>query len=395
MNRLPSFRLLARCCFLAAIVVLASPAVSWPWARLAAPAASPLVGICAAAARRSLGVTALAALPALVAIVLSRRWLCHWVCPVGLVLEQAERLRSSGRAATAKFPRLGHWLALAMLGAAVCGYPLLLWCDPLVLFHAAVTLRHPLSLTSLVACGVLGVVLLVSLIWPRLWCHRLCPLGATQEIAFSAATSIRYRAKRQCRPAPNRANFTMRRGLLAVGLGAGAALACGATWRNRRSGTLRPPGARDEERFTGLCTRCGNCLDACPSRILVPDLDSGLLALLAPRVRFGPDYCLPECTRCGEVCPSGAIGRLAAEEKNRHPIGIPQISASLCLMAQGLDCRECLDGCPCDALEECLDGDAVQPIVHAEKCIGCGACEVLCRAQPEKAIVVKKTAQKP
>ena len=86
---------------------------------------------------------------------------------------------------------------------------------------------------------------------------------------------------------------------------------------------LRPPGSVAESRFTGLCLRCGNCAQACPSKIIVPETGGqGLAGFLAPVVRFQDSYCLEDCRRCTQVCPSGAIAPLSLEDKRRASIGL-------------------------------------------------------------------------
>jgi ferredoxin len=88
----------------------------------------------------------------------------------------------------------------------------------------------------------------------------------------------------------------------------------------------------EEQRFTGVCVRCGNCAQACPSKIIQPDFgDGGLPSLLAPRLHFDRDYCREDCHGCNEVCSSGAIPRLSLASKRRRVIGRARVDLTVCL----------------------------------------------------------------
>ena len=96
---------------------------------------------------------------------------------------------------------------------------------------------------------------------------------------------------------------------------------------------LRPPGAIAEDRFTGVCIRCGNCASACPPKIIHPDRGvAGVPGLLAPTLRYTDgEYCHKDCTLCTEVCPSGALQTLALPEKQRYIIGEALVDTNYCL----------------------------------------------------------------
>jgi ferredoxin len=162
--------------------------------------------------------------------------------------------------------------------------------------------------------------------------------------------------------------------------------------------TLRPPGARgtgSERRsgpeFVGLCIRCGNCVRACPAKIIEPDRSSpGIAGLLAPIIRFAHDYCREDCTRCTAVCPSGALRPLALPEKRRTPIGLPRVDMDVCLLGDDHDCAVCRSFCPFEAIKLVFSeaDHTLTPQIDAARCPGCGACQVACPTQPRKAIVV-------
>ena len=129
-------------------------AVLGPWMREAwqvflLPAFSPFVAAGGALAARTLGVVTLFALPVLVLVLLVPRGFCRYVCPIGLTLELAGRLRGkNARRVPEKFPPLNFWFALLTLGGPALAYPLILSLDPLPLlngFHGAWHSPHNLT----------------------------------------------------------------------------------------------------------------------------------------------------------------------------------------------------------------------------------------------------------
>ena len=110
---------------------------------------------------------------------------------------------------------------------------------------------------------------------------------------------------------------------------------------------------------------------------------------------FEKGYCRPECTRCSEVCPAGAIKLIDKEEKSSIQIGHAVVAADFCISALGeSECGNCARHCPVGAIEM-LPSDPDDdlspsvPAVNENACIGCGACEHLCPVRPLSAIHVE------
>ncbi|MCC6356319.1 MAG: 4Fe-4S dicluster domain-containing protein [Verrucomicrobiae bacterium] len=393
-------RLLRR---LRGILFLAAVAVAWPlvagWdAAVPLAVASPMVAVGSLVAAPAARWTIAIGLGILVWALWRRRAFCRHVCPVG-VLQGACRGRWNHRRgavarAALKWP-IGSWIFLLTLGGALVGYPLFLWLDPLALFGAALNAwRGPVTLCAFVAGIALPAVLLLEMFEPRLWCMRFCPLGAMQDWAFSLARRIGWpfaaRAAGRPGPAAIAKDGVGRRTFIGVGIGAAWGAVARASHADAR-GAIRPPGSVDEDRFTGLCIRCGNCIRACPPQILRQDtLQHGWAGLLAPVASFDSGYCREDCHRCTEVCPSGAIERLGLPEKRRVVMGIARIDESTCLLATGGECTACITQCPYEALAvaESPDGFSSRPRLSLDKCTGCGACEAACPVRPVRAIRV-------
>ena len=383
--RLRRVQWLVRCLSLVAatLVLLAARHTRWP---VLVPALSPFIALGSILATRAFAVTAWLGLAVGFVAMLRPRWLCRWVCPLGPCADTASRLgRRCGRKA-AKRLSPGRWIVLLTLAGACLGYPLLLWVDPLAIFSGAFGIAG--SRAGWLVVLPLLLVLTMSFVWPHLWCSRTCPLGAFQDMLTHLARRIRVRTKEEP---------TLRWGLpiarrTALGVVAGAALAAIAR-SSQGSGPrpLRPPGAIEEPEFLGVCVRCGNCIRACPTHIIEPSLGHhGPAGLLTPILHFKENYCLVDCTRCTEVCPSGALVRLSPEDKANQPLGLPQVDMSVCLLAEGRECTECRRWCPHTAIRYAWSETeySLIPEIDAQKCTGCGACEAACPTKPNKAIVV-------
>lgn len=364
----------------AVALVLAVPAILFlpvMWLRFGIPVCSPFIGIVSAITSRSFTITTICSVPMLVIMIIRRRWFCRYLCPLGLVVETCGRTRLT-KVPHAKIPPIGQWLALATVGGAVVGWPLFLWLDPLAILSGGI------GAASVVCAVPLILVVVSALIFPNLWCLKLCPLGGTQEL-FSQLRGSMTAGKDESPGAPRHAEG--RRAFL--GLTAGSAVAALIPRvLPRRTPPLRPPGAMAETTFEGLCVRCGNCVRSCPSEIIKQDTSPPDLAgLLAPKLDYSSNYCREDCNACTRSCPSGAIRAMSLEQKNRHKIGLAKIHMPDCYLATDRECSACVISCPYEAIIDAFDRESYTTVlrVDPERCNGCGSCVIVC---PPKVIAV-------
>ena len=160
-----------------------------------------------------------------------------------------------------------------------------------------------------------------------------------------------------------------------------------------RNTPIVPAGAKSLKNFNSHCTACQLCVSVCPNQVLRPSTD--LETLMQPEMSFERGYCRPDCNKCSEVCPAGAIKPVTIEEKSSIQIGHAVVNPDLCVMVtDGVKCFHCARKCPAHAIKyvniDPNDKNSPRvPTVNEEKCIGCGACENHCPARPVAAIHVE------
>jgi MauM/NapG family ferredoxin protein len=142
-------------------------------------------------------------------------------------------------------------------------------------------------------------------------------------------------------------------------------------------GRMRPPGAVPEATFLSRCTRCDDCISACPEDVLFR-APTPFGAEVAGTPLFDPRrkscflcadlYCITACKENALVMPTG-ISQVA--------IGKARIVTHLCYAHLGGECQVCFDNCPLTGSAIQLFGD--RPVIMPAECVGCGLCESACR----------------
>lgn len=151
---------------------------------------------------------------------------------------------------------------------------------------------------------------------------------------------------------------------------------------------LRPPGARDEEKFLGACVRCGLCVRDCPYKTLK-------LAALGDETTTGTPYfearrvpCeMCEDIPCVKACPTGALDKELTDIAEARMGVAVLVGRETCLNLLGLRCDICYRVCPLINQAITLERQhnvrtgahaVFVPTVHSDKCTGCGKCEKSC-----------------
>lgn len=361
------------------------------------PRLSPILSLFGAlAARAWLGWLMLLGIPLLILAFFKGRFFCWHLCPMGFVSEAAGKLNPWGKGLVKRVPAINKALTLVIAVTATCGYPLLIWLDPLCIFNGFFAVwREPFTWAAAVTGIGFVTIVVLSICIPNVWCHRVCPLGGLQESVMLLARRLRPPKADAPPPSTLSAAAATRRTVLAAIPAAAAGLVVKRALGPNGRKALRPPGA-DLDRFNALCARCGNCMRACPYQLIQPDLgESGIDGLFTPKLVLRSrnldqeQYCFQDCVACTKVCPTGALRPLKVEEKHARPIGLAVIDLKKCLAWEKKEyCAVCDEYCPYKAVKLVERNGVNCPIVDATKCRGCGACESNCPADPI-AIVVK------
>lgn len=163
--------------------------------------------------------------------------------------------------------------------------------------------------------------------------------------------------------------------------------------RPARQTHVTPPGSLSIANMAQRCVACHLCVAQCPNDVLRPSNDP--TRLMQPEMNFDRGFCRPECHRCSDICPSGAIQPIKPEEKAAIQIGhAVWIKKNCVVLTDGVECGNCARHCPAGAIMMVLsdpndENAPMVPAVDASRCIGCGSCEYVCPARPFSAIYVE------
>ena len=140
----------------------------------------------------------------------------------------------------------------------------------------------------------------------------------------------------------------------------------------KQNNFLRPPGAVEEASFLELCTRCDECINACPHHSIKKSSQKDIQGTPVIFPRETPCF-LCEDLPCIKPCTTGA---LIPVEKENVRMGVAQIKKSRCFAWDGQDCQLCITKCPFP--EDAIYLDDFRPVIREDRCTGCGICEQVC-----------------
>jgi len=150
----------------------------------------------------------------------------------------------------------------------------------------------------------------------------------------------------------------------------------------------RPPGARSEGEFIGVCSRSGECTRVCPASAIRLDY-SGDKGNGVPYIDPNEMACVMcDGLYCMAACPSTAILATPREEVD---MGTAVWHEEVCLRTHGQECTVCVDKCPMGATAIVLEAGKVQVIDAG--CTGCGVCQHECPTDP-KSIKVRPKSER-
>ncbi len=150
---------------------------------------------------------------------------------------------------------------------------------------------------------------------------------------------------------------------------------------------MRPPRAVEESQFIDRCTKCADCITACPHDAIIKAPERFRSAAGTPMINPSDAPCLMcQDTPCVAACPTGALIptmplRMAEAQIRTHD----------CLAHTGQACSVCVEHCPVPGAISLVEN---APSIDTDRCTGCGVCHFVCPA-PTNAIAILPLAQRP
>jgi ferredoxin len=304
---------------------------------------------------------------------LSSRFFCGWICPLGTCFDIAGSLKPrvlkyyqprgkvmkallarQKRGTAARRIRLKYFILAVVLALGLVGVNLLYFASPLVIMNRSLYLLFLPQVPVL-----LLILLLVAFVYrPRFWCDDLCPMGALMSMVSMAGKRL------SASVSP-----------LSIVKDRDACIECGACYKACDFGVAEPFLKQDSGRLRSAdCTACGECVAACPS--------GGALALESIGVPFftsrgaqrHPAYEKSHAAEApgGEAQPErgpkltvtrgefiGSLG-LGAVLLAGYGLGVREVSGPVLRMPGAQDearflaacnrCAECMRACPVECI---------------------------------------------
>ncbi len=345
------------------------------------------------------------------------RLFCECLCPLGTlqsIISRIARPRRSVRRVCTRLPVSRVQLAVRWTVFAIFAILLALGYGALAYMITPYSIIGKSFALFVPGLAVFAVAALGAFFADgRIWCNWVCPAGTLFSV-FAGKSLLRNTIGkgcencRKCFPSgPGKTDAGERRACGAevtrrTALKGAVVLAASRTVEKSTDGgvaavslpgvperpaTVLPPGAVSRDDFNLKCVGCGLCVTRCPMNVLRQS--TGLKTFGQPEMYFQNGYCRLSCAyKCAAACPTGALIPRTENRANLH-MGHAIWRKDICLRTAEGDgkenCSACVRNCPVKALHFVDGAVAVDKAV----CIGCGACEHVCPARPEPAVIVK------
>jgi len=145
---------------------------------------------------------------------------------------------------------------------------------------------------------------------------------------------------------------------------------------------IRPPFAINELEFLLKCTRCGECVTACPHQIIFTlPARHGAEVLGTPALDLLNKGChLCDDTPCVSACQPHVLYRPKDVSAKHVRIAFAQLDTAQCLPYQGPECGACATAC---TVENAMTFADDKPRIHSDYCTGCALCREACITEPK------------
>jgi ferredoxin-type protein NapG len=161
---------------------------------------------------------------------------------------------------------------------------------------------------------------------------------------------------------------------------------------------IRPPFAIEEFDFLVKCSRCGDCIEACPHGTVFPlTARLGVDLLNTPALDLTHGACqMCEDWPCVTACKEAALKLATVEtdedgDKDRvegKPLPMPalprlataRVNQTTCLAYMGPECGACGSVCP---VPGAIIWDMTRPQINKDICTGCAICRQACITEPK------------
>ena len=144
-----------------------------------------------------------------------------------------------------------------------------------------------------------------------------------------------------------------------------------------RTDWLRPPGAVEESDFLDRCTKCDDCLEACPYEAIVHHSIDGYPVIFQEK---SPCQ-LCEDFPCIDACETEAL--LPVDGLEAIQMGLAVVLHQACTADHG--CNACVSKCPTQAIS--MNFSNFRVMIDEQKCVGCGICQHTCHSVNDRVAI--------